>query len=861
MNQVLLLTIVETCVLNATYKVKLLKSRGPLDETYDFQTIEKKWQQKWAETDLYRVSPDSKRPKKYVLEMFPYPSGDLHMGHVRNYSIGDVVARYFHMNGFNVLHPMGYDSFGLPAENAALERGVHPKEWTYENIAKMRAQLQNLGFSYDWSRELTTSDSEYYRWGQWLFLKFLERGLAVRKMAAVNWCPVCETVLANEQVSAGVCWRCHSAVESKELEQWFLKTTDYAERLLEDLGLLSGWPERVKIMQQNWIGRSTGTYVDFRLKDRDKNIRVFTTRPDTLYGATFFLLAPEHPLAEELAKGTDYHQKVKKFQRKVAGRETVDRETAEAEKEGCFTGGYAINPLSGESIPIWLADYVLMEYGTGAVMAVPAHDQRDFEFARKYDIPIRVVIQPPDAELDFETMNEAYVDEGVMAESGPFSGMPSREGTEALNKYLKEQGIGEAGVSYRLRDWLISRQRYWGNPIPIVYCDRCGTVPVPEDELPVILPEEVTVSAKGGSPLSSYQRFLKTTCPKCSGNARRETDTMDTFTCSSWYFLRFTSPWDEDNVFDQTEADYWMPVDQYIGGIEHAVMHLLYARFYTKVLHDMELVKTTEPFSNLLTQGMVRLGGAVMSKSKGNVVAPDEIISRFGADTCRLFILFAAPPEKDLEWSQEGVEGIFRFLSRAWRLVRESVATLDEKSGGSSRPQAASGDLDELDRELQRFGHETVRRVDQDIEGRFNFNTAIAAIMELVNFMSKYFGAKSLFDRNVEILRETTERLVVLLAPFAPHIAEELWEHLGHTESVYQEAWPQYDPQLAKAPMVTLIVQVNGRVRDRIQVPADLSEEELTEIALASEKISSFTDGKEISKVITVPGKLVNLVV
>lgn len=832
-----------------------------MGDTYDFRAIEKKWQKKWAEANSYKVSPDPDRPKKYVLEMFPYPSGDLHMGHVRNYSIGDVVARYFHMKGFNVLHPMGYDSFGLPAENAAMERGVHPKKWTYDNIAKMRGQLKKLGFSYDWDREITTSDPDYYHWGQWLFLKFFQRDLAYRKKAAVNWCPVCETVLANEQVSAGVCWRCHSLVESRELEQWFLKTTAYKEQLLDDLELLDGWPERVKVMQRNWIGRSEGAYVDFTIEGSEHRIRVFTTRPDTLYGATFFLLAPEHPLAEELAAEAGRENQVAEFKKKVASKEATDREADETEKEGCFTGINVINPLNDESIPVWLADYVLMEYGTGAVMAVPAHDQRDFEFAKKYDVPIRVVIQPPGAELDSGTMEEAYVGEGIMANSGPFDGMASAEGVKAINKHLKERGTGEAGVLYRLRDWLISRQRYWGNPIPIVYCAACGAVPVPEEELPVVLPENVTIKTGGGSPLLSHPDFVNTACPKCLGKARRETDTMDTFTCSSWYFLRFTSPTERRSPFDRDEANYWMPVDQYIGGIEHAVLHLLYARFFTKVLADLGLVDAVEPFGNLLTQGMVKLGGAVMSKSKGNVVAPDEIVADYGADACRLFILFASPPEKDLEWSREGVDGVFRFLNRAWRVVEDNLEVIEPTGGEKEATETSGQELDGLDQELQRFGHQTVRRVTQDIEGRFNFNTAIAAIMELVNLLSKYNGSKKQVERNVPLLREATEKLVLLLSPFAPHLAEELWERLGHQESVYHHPWPDYDPELAKAPVITLIVQVNGRVRDRIEVPADLPEQQLKEIALASKKVASYTEGKEIEKVITVPGKLVNLVV
>ncbi|MDI6892368.1 MAG: leucine--tRNA ligase [Actinomycetota bacterium] len=817
---------------------------------YKFAEIEKKWQKKWEETELFKVFEDPHREKRYILEMFPYPSGELHMGHVRNYAIGDVIARYNRMRGYNVLHPIGYDAFGLPAENAAIEHGIHPRKWTHDNIIKMRHQLKTLGISYDWGREINTCDPEYYRWGQWLFLKFMERGLVYRKKAAVNWCPACETVLANEQAKGGLCWRCDSAVEKREFEQWFFRITEYAQSLLDDLEALIGWPERVKVMQQNWIGRSEGAMVDFALED-GKTIKVFTTRPDTLFGATFFLLAPEHPLVDEIIKGTFYREEVEEFRKKVAAETEIDRTSVEIEKNGCFTGAYVINPVNGERIPIWLADYVLMEYGTGAVMAVPAHDQRDFEFARKYDIPIKVVIQPDGQTLAAATMKEAYIGEGTMANSGRFSGMPSVEGVKAVTEFLREQGKGNFAINYRLRDWLISRQRYWGNPIPVIYCERCGVVPVPEKDLPVLLPQDVEFGKKGISPLTTVEEFVNTACPRCSGPARRETDTMDTFTCSSWYFLRYTSPHESGMPFTKEAADYWMPVDQYIGGIEHAVMHLLYARFFTKVMHDMGLCTAGEPFTNLLTQGMVVKDGAKMSKSKGNVVEPGYIIDKYGADTARLFILFAAPPERELEWSDQGVEGCFRFLNRVWRVVHENM---------SSFAEGKSLSLDELDRDLRRMIHRTVKRVTEDVE-RFDFNTAISAVMELVNANSKYNEGKDRSARNGELLEKLTEKLILLLSPFAPHICEELWEKIGGKESIYLQPWPSYDEMLAKAEEIILVVQVNGKVRDRISVPADISGEEMEKVALSSEKVKKYTAGKRIAKVIVVPGKLVNVVV
>ncbi|MBE0446771.1 MAG: leucine--tRNA ligase [Actinobacteria bacterium] len=819
-------------------------------ERYNHKEIENKWQKRWEDQDIYRTFEDPSKPEKYILEMFPYPSGELHMGHVRNYSIGDVVARYNRMNGYNVLHPIGYDAFGLPAENAAIARGIHPKEWTYSNIDSMRVQLKQLGLSYDWDREITTASPDYYKWGQWLFLKFYERGLAYRKKANVNWCPGCETVLANEQVEAGMCWRCGTVAEIRELEQWFFKITDYTERLLDDLKLLDGWPERVRIMQRNWIGRSEGALVDFQIRGSDKKITVFTTRPDTLFGATFFLLAPEHPMVNELIKGTEYEAGAVEFRQKVAGETEIDRISAEKEKNGFFTGVYVINPVNGEEIPVYLADYIMMGYGTGAVMAVPAHDQRDFEFAMKYGLPIRAVIQPSGEMLNPDMMAQAYEGEGVMVNSGPFDGTPQTEGVKRVTEYLEEKGVGEAAVNYRLRDWLISRQRYWGNPIPVVYCETCGIVPVKEEDLPVILPEDVGITGFGGSPLAKHESFVKTVCPICDEPARRETDTMDTFVDSSWYFLRYCSPREDKLPFTKEAVDYWMPVDQYIGGIEHAVLHLLYSRFFTKVLYDMGMVSSVEPFKNLLTQGMVLKDGVTMSKSKGNVVSPVSIIDMYGADTARLFILFASPPEKELEWSDRGVEGSYRFLNRVWRLVE------DNKQLVAGTTAAIPGELGSAERDLRYIVHKTIKRVTGDI-ARFSFNTAISATMELVNAMYKYGEGAG---RNPAVIKEAIENLVLLLAPFAPHLTEELWEGLGKEKSIHLHAWPKYDPELAKAEEVTLVVQVNGKVRDKITVAADISEEDMRRTALASEKVIANIGDKHVRNIFVVPGKLVNIV-
>jgi leucyl-tRNA synthetase len=824
-----------------------------MTDKYNFADIELKWQEVWKKQDIYRITEDKSKEKRYILEMFPYPSGELHMGHVRNYAIGDVVARFHTMRGYNVLHLIGWDAFGLPAENAAIEHGVQPSKWTDNNIDVMRHQLKRLGFNYDWTREIDTSKPEYYKWGQWLFLKFMERGLVYRKKAPVNWCPSCETVLANEQVRGGLCWRCDSLVEMRELDQWFFKITDYAQELLDDLKLLEGWPERVRIMQENWIGRSEGALVDFKVKGKvdgeEVIIPVFTTRPDTLYGATFFLIAPEHPLVEKIVVAPKRSEEVEAFRKKVASESLIDRASAEVTKEGYFTGTYVINPLNGKDIPVFLANYIMMEYGTGAVMAVPAHDERDFEFARKYDLPIEVVIQPPGETLDGKTMREAYIGEGVMANSGDFSGMDSREGTKDVTRFLEEKGIGKFAVNYKLRDWLISRQRYWGNPIPIIYCPTCGIVPVPEEDLPVVLPLDVYTGEKGQSPLGEMKEFAQVKCPKCGGEkGRRETETMDTFTDSSWYFLRFTSPREDSGPFDKEAAAYWMPVDQYIGGIEHAVMHLLYARFFTKVMRDMGLININEPFERLLTQGMVIKNGQKMSKSKGNIVTPGEIITNYGADTARMFILFAAPPEADLEWSDQGVEGIHRFLKRVYRVAQENIELLEK----SHLPLT-----DEESEDLRRLTHRTIKKVTEDI-ARFSFNTAISATMELVNAMTKY-NEKPEKERNVLMVKEATENLLLLLAPFAPHLTEELWHRMGKRSSIHKESWPRFDEELVQAETITLVVQVNGKVRDRIKAPAGINREEMERVALESERTQKHIAGKKIAKIVTVPGKLVSI--
>jgi leucyl-tRNA synthetase len=825
---------------------------------YDFKQIEEKWQQAWEEKACFRTDMSRDGEKYYVLEMFPYPSGRIHMGHVRNYSIGDVVARYKRMQGFNVFHPMGWDAFGLPAENAAIKNNTHPAKWTYENIAYMRAQLKRLGYSYDWDREIATCHPGYYRFEQEFFLKFLEKGLVYRKNAPVNWCPSCHTVLANEQVEEGLCWRCDSEVQQKQLSQWFLRITDYAEELLADLDkLTAGWPERVLTMQRNWIGKSIGAEISFKVKDLDEEIPVFTTRPDTLFGATFMSLAPEHPLVEKLVAGTAQEAAVGEFVDRIAKMDRIVRTADDLEKEGVFTGQYCINPLNGLLMPIYVANFVLMGYGTGAVMAVPAHDQRDFEFAAKYKLPVQVVINPKDANLAPQTMTEAYSDPGIMTNSGQFDGMSNEEAKKGIVDMLAARNLGKPTVNYRLRDWNISRQRYWGAPIPVIYCDDCGIVPVPASQLPVELPLDVKVNADGRSPLPGCESFVNVPCPTCGKPARRETDTMDTFVESSWYFARYTSARNETTAFDPAEVAYWMPVDQYIGGIEHAILHLLYSRFFVKALRDEGYLTHDEPFKNLLTQGMVLLHGSKMSKSKGNVVDPDEMIAKYGADTVRLFCLFAAPPEKDLEWNDKGIEGASRFLNRLWRLVDE----LDDVLSPVGTCVGVEGTLGESEAELRRKEHDTVRRVERDIENKFQFNTAIAAMMELVNTLYATKDDLRGTKNGPRLLSSAISSLLVTLSPIAPHICEEVWDRMGYTRTLAAEPWPAHDPEALRTSEVTVVLQVNGKLRSQITVAADATSEEIETQAMNDQNVSRHIEGKTIVKTIVIPGKLVNVVV
>ncbi|SHJ82497.1 leucine--tRNA ligase [Paramaledivibacter caminithermalis] len=819
---------------------------------YNFNEIEKKWQNKWEEKKAFKVDENFEKEKYYCLEMFPYPSGKLHMGHVRNYSIGDVIARFKTMNGYNVLHPIGWDAFGLPAENAAIKHNIHPDKWTRENIAEMQRQLKELGISYDWDREVTTCLPDYYRWTQWIFLQFYKHGLAYKKKSPVNWCPSCETVLANEQVVNERCERCDTVVVKKNLEQWYFKITDYAERLLKDLTKLQGWPEKVKIMQENWIGKSHGAEMKFKIEGTDKVLDIFTTRPDTTYGVTFMVLAPEHPLVRELIGGTEYEKEVNEFVDKLQHLSEIERTASDAEKEGMFIGKYAINPLNNKKIPIYIANYVLMDYGTGAVMAVPAHDERDYEFAKKYSIDIIPVIKPEDLD-DVEALHLPYTESGIMINSGEFNGLKNTDGSDKIIEFIEEKGFGKRTINYRLRDWLISRQRYWGTPIPIVYCEKCGVVPVPEEELPVLLPTDVVFSGKGESPLTTSESYKNTVCPKCGHIAKRETDTMDTFVDSSWYFLRYTDPKNRNELFDKEKASYWMDVDQYIGGVEHAILHLLYARFFTKVLYDIGLSPVDEPFKNLLTQGMVLKDGAKMSKSKGNVVSPEEIISKYGADTARLFILFAAPPERDLEWSDKGVEGSYRFLNRVWRLVYE----LKEYVSSIEGTVEIKG---KEDKELNYVINNTIKKVTEDISQRFNFNTAISAIMELVNETYKYKEIDK-EKMNTELITKALENILVLLCPFAPHITEELWYIIGKESSIHTESWPKYDEKALVKEEIEIVIQVNGKVRNKICVNKSISKDELEKLSLNNERIKSFIEGKNIVKVICVPRKLVNIVV
>ena len=822
---------------------------------YDFTAIEEKWRHHWLENKTWRVAPDPARKKYYVLEMFPYPSGRIHMGHVRNYTIGDVVARYRRMQGDNVIHPMGWDAFGMPAENAAIKNSTHPARWTYENIDYMRGQLQRLGLSYDWDRELATCDPDYYRWEQLFFLKMLEKGLAYRKMTTVNWCQTCQTVLANEQVIAGSCWRCDQEVAPRRMHGWFLKITAYAEELLAGCDQLPGWPEKVLTMQRNWIGKSTGAELEFQVAEREEKLTVFTTRPDTVFGATFMSVAPEHPLVAELSRGTERETKIRDFVERTQAARRHLQTGEEAPKEGIFTGGYCINPFTGAKLPIYAANFVLMEYGTGAVMAVPAHDQRDFEFARQYGLPVVPVVQPEGEKLAGDTMTAAHEGPGVLADSGEFSNLDWEAAKTAITGRAEEQGFGKSQVTYRLRDWGISRQRYWGTPIPIIHCDQCGVQPVPENELPVVLPTDISFDQSGKSPLHTLESFISTACPACGGDARRETDTMDTFIESSWYFARYTCPDSKDEPLHRPAADYWLPVDQYIGGVEHAILHLLYSRFFTKVLRDLGYLNIDEPFSNLLTQGMVIKDGAKMSKSKGNVVDPNELINKYGADTVRLFSLFAAPPERDLEWNHQGVEGAFRFLGRIHRFVMEHRETL-RRAGGE-----LPAELSQADRTLHRKTHQTIRKVGQDIDHSFQFNTAISAVMELSNtlFALNAPEAEAKPDPAVNCLAVQT--IVTLLFPMVPHLCAELWEEMGHAEPLDNQDWPRYDPEAAKEDEITMVVQVKGKVRGRLQVAPGLPEEKLKELALADDKVKGFIGQAPVRKIIVVPDKLVNIVI
>ncbi len=825
-----------------------------MNERYDFASIESKWQTKWAEEKLYQVTEDNTKPKYYCLEMFPYPSGNLHMGHVRNYSIGDVIARFKTMHGYNVLHPIGWDSFGLPAENAAIKHKTPPAKWTTENIANMNRQLHAMGLSYDWDREVTTCLPEYYKWTQWFFLQFYKKGLAYKKGASVNWCPGCQTVLANEQVVDGLCERCDSVVEKKSLEQWFFKITDYADRLLKDLDKLGGWPNKVRVMQENWIGRSEGAILRFNVQETDDQIEVFTTRPDTVFGLSYMVLAPEHPLVEKLIAGTKYEADVRAFIKEVQQMTEVERSSTELEKKGIFIGAHAVNPADGKVVPILVGNYVIYEYGTGAVMGVPAHDERDFLFAKKYNLPITIVVMPEGKELRVEDMTEASKESGIMVNSGQFNGMKNEDAKKAIVDYFAQQGMGEMKVNFRLRDWLISRQRFWGAPIPIIYCDHCGTVPVPEDQLPVLLPHDVDFKPTGESPLKYMDEFVNTTCPICGRPARRETDTMDTFVCSSWYYLRYTDAHNDNMPFAKDKVDHWMNVDQYIGGVEHAILHLLYARFFTKVLYDMDLISVDEPFQNLLTQGMVLMNGSKMSKSKGNIVSPEAIIGKFGADTARLFILFAAPPERDLEWNDQAVEGCYRFINRVWRFVYDYV----QGTAGKLVDYSNLGELSSKDKDLRRLVHTTIKRVTDDAGTRFNFNTAISAIMELVNGLYQY---RELSEYNKAVMAEAVDTLILVLAPFIPHVTEELWQAVGHDSSVHKQQWPVVDEQALVADEVTVIVQVNGKVRDKIVMPINVDKAEAEKIALSQPKIADMVAGKAIKKVVVVPNKLINIVV
>jgi leucyl-tRNA synthetase len=821
---------------------------------YDFLDIETRWQAKWAADGVFEVSEDPKRPKFYCLEMLPYPSGDIHVGHVRNYCITDVISRCKTMRGMNVMHPIGWDALGLPAENAAIKRGVHPEKWTRDNIASMKRQLQRLGFSYPWSREIATCDPAYYRWNQWFFLRMLEKGIAYRAKAPVNWCPSCLTVLANEQAEGGHCWRCGNAVEQRDMEQWFLRITAYQDALLDDMAQLSTWPERVLQQQRNWVGKSHGAEVDFPVEG-GHSIRVFTTRIDTIWGATFMVLAPEHPMVDALLAGLPDSAERKAQIARLRAQDRRARLEGKVEKEGVFTGRHATNPFTNEKIQVWVGNFVLMGYGTGAIMSVPAHDERDFEFARKYGLPVRVVIQPEGETLDGATMKTAYVGPGRVVNSGEFDGLQAEDAIPKMAAWAKAKGIGKPTVTYRLKDWLISRQRYWGTPIPVVYCGKDGMQPVKDADLPIVLPPDAPFTGEGGNPLEKVPAFVKATCPRCGGPARRETDTMDTFVDSSWYFYRYLSPTKADGPFDAAAVKYWFPIDLYVGGIEHAILHLVYSRFWTKVMRDLGLVTIDEPVTRLFPQGMVHKDGEVMSKSKGNTIAPDDVIARYGADTLRLYILFAGPPELAMEWSESGIEGPHRFLQQVWRL-------LDRHAGAFAKePRAAiDASLPAPAQELRRKVHQTIEKVTHDIEERIQLNTAVAALMELKNEILRV-EAEVLAGPGREVLREALETLILLLNPFTPHVCEELWARLGHQQSLVRTAWPAFDAAAAREDAVELAVQVNGKVRGRVVVPREAGEDQIRARALAEPRVAEHLDGKQLVKFVVVPGRLVSLVV
>lgn len=825
-----------------------------MKDKYNFEEIEKKWQQVWSDEHAFKTVDDETKEKYYVLEMFPYPSGKLHMGHVRNYSIGDAIARFKKMKGYNVLHPMGWDSFGLPAENAAIKNGIHPAIWTDSNIAEMHKQQAGLGFSYDWDREVATCKDDYYRWMQWLFIQFQKKGLAYKKENPVNWCPSCRTVLANEQVVEGCCERCHTPVTKKHLSQWYLKITDYANRLLEDIDTLDGWPNKVKLMQKNWIGKSTGAQIRFAIDGTNRELEVFTTRCDTVYGVTFMVMAPEHPYVTELTKGTEYEQATNDYIEECTHKSEIERVSLTKEKTGVFIGHYCVNPFNGKKIPIYISDYVMMDYGTGAVMAVPAHDQRDFEFARKFGLDIVPVVDVEDPAVDLNNLESAAPAEGRLINSGEFNGMDNLKAIPRIIDFIEDKRIGQKTVNYKLRDWLISRQRYWGCPIPMVYCEDCGWVPENEKNLPVKLPTDIEFTGKGESPIATSKTFIETICPCCGKPAKREIDTMDTFVDSSWYFLRYCDPKNTEKPFDKQKADYWMNVDQYIGGVEHAILHLLYARFFQKVLADLGLVTATEPFRNLLTQGMVIKDGAKMSKSLGNVVSPEEIQKKYGADTARLFILFAAPPEKELDWSDAGVEGSYRFLNRVYRLVYEYVTDIRDADSATGELVVSTSE----DRALNYQLNKTIKKVSEDVGGRFSFNTAISSIMELVNELYKY---KQLDNVNMPLLDRAVKSMILVLSPFTPHICEELWSELGEESRVFEAAWPEFDKSALVLDEVEIIVQINGKLKDKLTMSKDASNEELEKAARSSDKVKEVVGELSIVKAVIIPGKLVNFVV